>query len=156
MPYTNEAQLVYIAGLDTIPEVTARLWMLWTTFDSSNRFRTHQAEFEDDVVRSGARFAFAFDHGPSLFEEVRTDIGLTLHESQPAMDGPLFRSGRFPTLPTPFPDDPEGFVDIVAGSPVVIQVGPALAASTRTLRDPPMRGDGWTLTSVGLAAPPNW
>jgi hypothetical protein len=69
------------------------------------------------------------------------------------MDGPLFRSGRFRTLPTPFPDDPEGYVDIVAGSPVVIEVGPALARSTLTLRDPPMRGDGWMLTSVGLAAP---
>jgi hypothetical protein len=154
MPYANEAQLVYLPGLDTIPDVTARLWMLWTTFDNSNRLTTHQGEYEDDVVRSGARFRFSFVHGPSLFEEIRRSIGLTLHESRPAMEGPLFRSGRFDPLPAPFPEDPEGYVDIVVGSPVVIDVGLPLAGFSPLLRSLPWSGSGWTVTSATLAATP--
>lgn len=114
MPYANSATLISIEG-GSFPQVTAKLWMLWTVVGSGSGTGRQQMDMESVALQSGATFSFSFNQGPSN-EAVSRGIGLSLQDTGLASRdmGWWFRSGRFEG---PLPTEP---IEIVLSSPVAL------------------------------------
>ena len=95
MPYSNTVTLLSIEG-GTFPQVTARLWMLWTVVGTGTGSGPRQSEQESVTLQSSGTFTLSFNLGPSN-SAVSRGIGLSLQDpNQVSSDaGWWFRSGRF-------------------------------------------------------------
>lgn len=111
MPYSNTVNLISIEG-GTWPQVTARLWMLWTVVGTGTGTGRQQDEQGSDTVQSAGTFTFSFPLGPD-FQSVSRSVGLSLQDPGRVAsdDGWWFRSGSFDTLPT-------GPIEVVLAAPV--------------------------------------
>ena len=100
MPYSNTVNLLSIEG-GTWPQVTARLWMLWTVVGTGTGTGRQQMEQGSDTVQSAGTFTFSFPLGPDFLSSSRS-VGLSLQDPGRVAsdDGWWFRSGSFDTLPT--------------------------------------------------------
>jgi hypothetical protein len=100
MPYSNTVNLISIEG-GSWPQVTARLWMLWSVVGTGTGTGRQQMEQGSDTVQSAGTFTFSFPLGPD-FLSVSRSVGLSLQDAGrvAADDGWWFRSGGFDTLPT--------------------------------------------------------
>src|SRR5689334_19942896 len=111
MVYTNTVKRLIVEGGGEFPELKARIWMITRIVDPSPARRT-QDIFEEEEATGTATATFTLISGPSLLGETAKFCGLSLHEEGVAnFDGPLFRFGDVDTLPTPYPADPNGYID---------------------------------------------
>ena len=100
MPYSNTVNVISIEG-GSWPQVTARLWMLWTVVGTGTGTGRQQMEQGSDTVQSAGTFTFSFPLGPD-FLSVSRSAGVSLQDAGRVAsdDGWWFRSGSFDTLPT--------------------------------------------------------
>lgn len=141
MAYSTSVTVIVVPG-GAWPQVTARLWMLWTVVGSGSGTGPQQSELESVTQQlSTGTFPIAFNGGPDNSVYSRS-IGLSLQDAgMVATDrGWWFRSGSFDTLPA----EP---IEIVIGDPTVI---PAADLPT-LLPSPPFAVDSDT-TVTSLAA----
>jgi hypothetical protein len=108
--YVNTANRLIVEGGE-FPALKARIWMITRTVVPPPTVRD-QDVYEEVEATGTTSAVFALNSGPSLVDETAKLCGLSLHEEgQPAVNGPIFRFGDVESLPTPFPDDPEGYID---------------------------------------------
>jgi hypothetical protein len=113
MPYANSASVLVIGGLSQQPVVTARLLDVYTTVGGPGGPEQHEDEFDSTTFQSSTnQVPFSMVRGPGGLLPNR-DVALTMDIAMGPQDGPIFRSGVFPTMPPTPPADPSGFIDIV-------------------------------------------
>ncbi len=148
MAYTNEVRLLRTTD-EPVIACTATLWAHWTEI-VNDRTRFRQSDHDSATVPVSSAFRFTTGRGPS-FADIGRSIGLTLHNTDVQMrSGPWFRSGTFDTLPTPFPEDPNGFIDVILAPAVEMTVAELSAGLPATPFRPPGRSE--VVTGVALAA----
>lgn len=139
MAYSTSVTVIVVPG-GAWPQVTARLWMLWSVVGSGSGTGPQQSDLESVTQQlSTGTFQIAFNGGPDNSVYSRS-IGLSLQDpGLVATDrGWWFRSGSFDTLPAES-------IEIVIGSPTVI---PAADLPT-LLPSPPFAVDSdTTVTSI--------
>jgi hypothetical protein len=113
MPYANSASVLVIGGLSQQPVVTVRLLDVYTTVGGPGGPELHEDEFDSTTFQSStSQVPFSMVRGPGGLLPNR-DVALIMDIATGPQDGPIFRSGVFPTLPPTPPTDPSGFIDIV-------------------------------------------
>lgn len=113
MPYASEVRVGTATGDPPDMNVSLLLWELSTTIDNAGRVREQQVD-QDNVtvaVSGGTTTSFSFVRGPDFLSNNNHSISLAAY--QEGLPGPMFRSGRFETLPAGSPGDPNGLVDIL-------------------------------------------
>jgi hypothetical protein len=112
VPYTNSVSLLIIGGLPQYPVVTARLLDVYTEVGGPGPVQ-HEDEFDSTTFQSSPnQVSFSMVRGPGGLLPTR-EAALIMDIATGPQDGPIFRSGVFPSLPLGAPADPEGFIDIV-------------------------------------------
>jgi hypothetical protein len=124
MAYINTVRRLIVEGGE-FPRLKARIWMITQIVEPPPSQRS-QDIFEEVEATGAANATFTLPSGPSLLDETGKLCGLSIHEEGLAnVDGPLFRFGDIATLPTPFPADPNGYIDCTELPPVTIDVSTA-------------------------------
>jgi hypothetical protein len=127
MTWTDRIQVTYLRGPSPVPEITATLWWILGTVGTKG-FTFIPVE-EHPVT--GDKVTFVAEP-----PAVTRSVALSLHET--GWPGPLFRSLASQNLPTPEPEDPDGFVDVFIPETLDITDVAALYqgdSSVRHLRD---------------------
>jgi hypothetical protein len=160
MPYSNTVNLLSIEG-GTWPQVTARLWMLWSVVGTGTGTGRQQMEQGSDTVQSAGTFTFSFPLGPD-FLSVSRSVGVSLQDAGRVAsdDGWWFRSGSFDTLPTgPIEVVLAGAVtrtpaDLTAALPPLPMTVSAATTITGPLTVTPQDNGLILLTAVGTTTEP--
>jgi hypothetical protein len=151
MPYANSASVLVIGGLSQQPMVTARLLDVYTAVGGPGGPEQHEDEIDSTTFQSStSQVPFTMVWGPGGTLPNR-DVALTMDIATGPQDGPIFRSGVFPTLPATPPTDPNGFIDIVLDDMRTVTqptIDAALPASPFTVTRP----DGSSVTMTTLTA----
>ena len=110
MVYINTVNRLIVEGGE-FPILKARIWMITREVEPPPTVRSQDVYEEAEAAGLGSA-TFTLNSGPSLLDENLRLCGLSLHEEGLAgVDGPLFRYGDVETLPPPFPQDPNGYID---------------------------------------------
>jgi hypothetical protein len=151
MPYANSASVLVIGGLSQQPVVTVRLLDVYTTVGGPGGPELHEDEFDSTTFQSStSQVPFAMARGPGGLLPNR-DVALIMDIATGPQDGPIFRSGVFPTLPPTPPADPNGFIDVVLDDMRTVtqaMIDAALPATPFTVTGT----DGSSLTMTTLTA----
>src|SRR5438093_3952373 len=113
MPYADEVSLLILGGLPAYPVVTVRLWDIYSTVGPGGGWQEIEIDSTTFPSMATGRATFSFPvrgPGPTL---PNRNIGLSMDIATSPVDGMIFRTGMMPTLPTPFPADPAGFIDLL-------------------------------------------
>ena len=149
MPYANSASVLVIGGLSQQPMVMARLLDVYTTVGGPSGPEQHEDEFDSTTFQSStSQVPFSMVRGPGGTLPSR-DVALTMDIATGPQDGPIFRSGVFPTMPATPPTDPAGFIDIVLDDMRTVTqatIDGALPATPFTVTRPD--GSGVTMTTL--------
>ncbi len=154
MSYSSEVRVSVASGNAPQTNVDLTLWELSTTIDGAGHVHEQQTDQDQTMVQvsGGTPFPFSFVRGPSFLMNNNHSIALAAYES--GMPGPMFRSGRFDTLPAGSPGNPDGLVDIMLiamTSQTVGDINTMLAAAM-----PLTLPDGNTVsTAMVSTAPPS-
>jgi hypothetical protein len=118
MPYSSEVRVSSQSGSPLSGTVALTLWEIWTAIDNLGRVHDQQVDSErvTTAVAGGAPTAFSMTRGPDFKYPKNHDISLAAY--QDPHPGPIFRSGRFDTLPPGSPGDRSHQVDVMLLDPV--------------------------------------
>lgn len=148
MAYANEVRVLSLSGED-FQDVDCVLYACWTEVDSAGRSRERFDPRDEQTHRWEGAFTVSFTRGPSFMHENNRAIALGIRGKKPAgRTGFWFRSGGYDTLPTPYPANPEGYVDVVLAPPLELDIS-TLNRGLGGLRRPI---DGGEIESVSVAS----
>jgi hypothetical protein len=155
MPYSSEVRVWTATGDSPEMDVSLVLWELSTTIDNAGRVREQQVDQDNTTVSvsGGTTFPFSFVRGPDFLANNNHSISLAAYQAG-GQSGPLFRSGRFETLPAGAPGNPDGLVDILLVDPMRVPMADINSMVAASL--PMTLPDGNVINTITMtSAPPS-